>query len=146
MVGDRENDVYTVMWRTLDCGCDFLIRSLHNRPVDEGGLGIREYMRGLPFSHTYELELQGHKGRKARKALMHLRFAKVTIRKAPTCADEVPDELTCYCVHAMEDASTVPEGEAFSNLIPELGCSLASSRFSNCSKSIVVFVESFITK
>ena len=111
MVGDRENDVYTVMWRTLDCGCDFLIRSLHNRPVDEGGLGIREYMRGLPFSHTYELELQGHKGRKARKALMHLRFAKVTIRKAPTCADEVPDELTCYCVHAMEDASTVPEGE-----------------------------------
>lgn len=111
VVGDRENDVYTVMWRTLGCGCDFLIRSLHNRPVDEGGLGIREYMRDLPFSHTYELELQGHKGRKARKALMHLRFAKVTIRKAATCADEVPEELTCHCVHAMEDASTVPEGE-----------------------------------
>ena len=112
VVGDRENDVYTVMWRTLDCGCDFLIRSLHNRPVDDDGtLGIREYMRSLPFSHTYGLELQGHKGRKARTALMHLRFAKVTIRKAPTCADEVPEELTCYCVHAMEDASTVPPGE-----------------------------------
>lgn len=111
VVGDRENDVYTVMWRTLGCGCDFLIRSLHNRPVDEGGLGIREYMRDLPFSHTYDLELQGHKGRKARRALMHLRFARVTIRKAPTCADDVPDFLTCYCVHAMEDASTVPQGE-----------------------------------
>lgn len=111
MVGDRENDVYTVMWRTLNCGCDFLIRSLHNRPVDDGGLGIREHMRALPFSHTYELELQGHKGRKARTALMHLRFSQVTIRKASTCADDVPDELTCYCVHAMEDASTVPPGE-----------------------------------
>ena len=45
VVGDRENDVYTVMWRTLDCGCDFLIRSLHNRPAREDGLGISYFQK-----------------------------------------------------------------------------------------------------
>ena len=80
MVGDRENDVYSVMCKTLACGCDFLIRSVHDRPVDcdvEGGsMGIKAYMQSRPVAHTYDLELQA-----------------------------------CYCVYAVEDASTVPEGE-----------------------------------
>ena len=115
MVGDRENDVYTVMCMTLACGCDFLVRSMHDRPVDcdvEGGSrGIREYMLGLPVAHTYDLELRGHKGRKSRTARMHLRFSKVTIRKSGNCLDDVPESLTCYCIHVIEDASTVPDGE-----------------------------------
>ena len=115
MVGDRENDVYSVMCKTLACGCDFLIRSVHDRPVDcdvEGGsMGIKAYMQSLPVAHTYDLELQGHKGRKARTAKMLLRFARVTIRKNDKCLDDVPESLTCYCVYAVEDASTVPEGE-----------------------------------
>ena len=115
MVGDRENDVYSVMCRTLACGCGFLVRSVHDRPVDcdvEGGsMGIKEYMQSLPVAHTYDLELQGHKGRKARTAKMLLRFARVTIRKNDKCLDDVPGSLTCYCVYAVEDASTVPEGE-----------------------------------
>lgn len=115
MVGDRENDVYSVMCKTLACGCDFLIRSVHDRPVDcdvEGGsMGIKAYMQSRPVAHTYDLELQGHKGRKARTAKMLLRFARVTIRKNDKCLDDVPESLTCYCVYAVEDASTVPEGE-----------------------------------
>ena len=115
MVGDRENDVYTVMCMTLACGCDFLVRSMHDRPVDcdvEGGSrGIREYMLRLPVAHTYDLELCGHKGRKSRTARMHLRFSKVTIRKSGNCLDDVPESLPCYCIHVIEDASTVPDGE-----------------------------------
>ena len=115
MVGDRENDVYSVMCKTLACGCDFLIRSVHDRPVDcdvEGGsMGIKAYMQSRPVAHTYDLELQGHKGRKARTAKMLLRFARVTIRKNDKCLDDVPESLTCYCVYAVEDDSTVPEGE-----------------------------------
>ena len=115
MVGDRENDVYSVMCKTLACGCDFLVRSVHERPVDcdveDGSMGIREYMQSQPVALTYDLELQGHKGRKARTARMLLRFAKVTIRKNDKCLDDVPESLTCCCVYAVEDASTVPEGE-----------------------------------
>ena len=115
MVGDRENDVYSVMCRTLECGCDFLVRSMHDRPVDcdlDGGrMGIRAFMQHQPVAYEYDLELRGHKGRKARTARMQLRFAEVTIRKNEKCLDDVPDGLACYCVYAVEDASTVPDGE-----------------------------------
>ena len=115
MVGDRENDVYSVMCKTLGCGCDFLVRSMHNRPVDcdmdDGRMGIREFMQSRPVAHEYTLELRGHKGRKARTARMLLRFAKVAIHKNENCLDDVQDSLYCYCIYAMEDASTVPDGE-----------------------------------
>lgn len=116
MVGDRENDVYSVMSRTLACGCDFLVRSMHDRPVDcdvdDGRMGIKEFMQRQPVAREYTLELRGHKGRKSRAARMQLRFSKVTIHKSENCLDDVPGSLECYCVYAVEDASTVPDGES----------------------------------
>lgn len=116
MVGDRENDVYSVMSKTLACGCDFLVRSIHDRPVDcgieDGRMGIREFMLQQPVIHEYTLELRGHKGRKSRMAKMQLRFSKVTIHKSKNCLDEVPDDLSCYCIYVVEDSSSVPDGEA----------------------------------
>ena len=111
MVGDRESDIYTVMCMTLGQGCDYLFRSVHDRCVGDEGQGLGEYMLSLPVAHTYDLELRGHKGRKCRTARMHLRYSRVTLRKAPNCADDVQESLECYCVHAVEDASTVPDGE-----------------------------------
>ncbi len=111
MVGDRESDIYTVMSRTLEQGCDYLFRSVHDRCVVDDGYGLEEHMLSLPVAHTYDLKLLGHKGRKARTARIHLRYSKVTFRKAVNCADDVPESLICYCVHAVEDASTVPDGE-----------------------------------
>jgi hypothetical protein len=43
---------------------------------------------------------------------MTLRYAKVTIHKRRKCLDDVPEELTCYCVYAIEDPSSVPASEA----------------------------------
>ena len=115
MVGDRENDIYPVMCMDLTAGCDFLIRSIHDRLVDcdveDGRMGIKEYMGSLPVSHSYDLHLRGHKGRKARTAKMALRFAKVTIHKGRNCLEDVPESLTCYCIYAVEEPSTVPDGE-----------------------------------
>ena len=111
MVGDRESDIYTVMCRTLGYGCDFLFRSVHERGVGNSGQGLEEYMLSLPVVHTYDLKVRGHKGRRARTARIHLRYSEVTIGKSPLCADDVPEALTCWCVHAVEDASTVPAGE-----------------------------------
>ena len=115
MVGDRENDIYPVMCMDLTAGCDFLIRSIHDRLVDcnveDGRMGIKEYMGSLPVSHSYDLHLRGHKGRKARTAKMALRFAKVTIQKGRNCLEDVPESLTCYCIYAVEEPSTVPDGE-----------------------------------
>ena len=116
MVGDRESDIYSVMCKDLAAGCDFLIRSIHDRPVDcdveDGRMGLTEYMGSLPESYSYDLHLRGHKGRKSRTARMTLRFARITIHKRIKCLDDVPESLTCYCVLAVEDSSTVPAGEA----------------------------------
>ena len=115
MVSDRESDIYSAMCMTLGSGCDFLIRSVHDRPVDcdvEGGsIGLKEYMLSQPVAFEYELYLRGHKGRQSRTAKMTLRFAKVTFRKNDKCLDDVPESLTCYCVYAVEAPSTVPAGE-----------------------------------
>ena len=115
MVSDRESDIYSAMCMTLASGCDFLIRSVHDRPVDcdvEGGsIGLMEYMLSQPVAFEYELYLRGHKGRQSRTAKMTLRFAKVTFRKNDKCLEAVPESLTCYCVYAVEDPSTVPAGE-----------------------------------
>lgn len=69
-------------------------------------------MLSFPVAHTYDLDLRGHKGRKARTARMHVRYSEVSIHKAPNSVDDVPESLTCYCVHAVEDTSTVPAGES----------------------------------
>lgn len=111
MVGDRESDIYTVMCMTLEQGCDYLFRSVHDRCVGDDGQRLEEHMLSLPVAHTYDLELRGHKGRKSRLARIYLRYSKVTLRKGLNCADDVPESLDCYCVHALEDASTVPDGE-----------------------------------
>ena len=115
MVSDRESDIYSAMCMTVGSGCDFLIRSVHDRPVDcdvdGGSMGLKEYMQSLPVASEYEVYLRGHKGRKARTAKMTVRFAKVTFCKNDKCLDNVPERLTCYCVHAVEAPSTVPAGE-----------------------------------
>ncbi|MBR0050265.1 MAG: hypothetical protein IJP74_13285, partial [Prevotella sp.] len=94
MVSDRESDIYSAMSMTLASGCDFLIRSVHDRPVDcdvEGGsIGLKEYMLSQPVALEYSLELRGHKGRQSRTAKMTLRFAKVTFSKNDKCLDDVP--------------------------------------------------------
>ena len=115
MVSDRESDIYSAMCMTVGGGCDFLIRSVHDRPVDcdvdGGSMGLKEYMQSLPVASEYEVHLRGHKGRKARTAKMTVRFAKVTFCKNDKCLDDVPESLTCYCVYAVEAPSTVPAGE-----------------------------------
>lgn len=111
MVGDRESDVYSVMYLTLESGCDFLIRSMHNRCVGEDMTRLAEHMKSVGVSGTYTLDVRGKKGRKSRKAEMELKYDRVEIHKARQCADDVPDTIECYCIHAKERASTVPEGE-----------------------------------
>ena len=115
MVSDRESDIYSAMCMTVGSGCDFLIRSVHDRPVDcdvdGGSMGLKEYMQSLPVASEYEVHLRGHKGREARTAKMTVRFAKVTFCKNDKCLDNVPESLSCYCVHAVEAPSTVPAGE-----------------------------------
>ena len=111
MVGDRENDVYDVMSRTLDCGCDFLIRSSSNRPTTSDGKRLSEIMEELPLACTYELPLAGRQGRKNRTAMMELRFKEVSVIAPSSASSDSPRELKVWCIYTCERPESVPEGE-----------------------------------
>lgn len=111
-IGDRESDIYPVLCRTLGAGCDFLVRSRHDRKTGDDLRPLSERMSSLPVSHRYDLPLVSHKGTGTvrRTARMCLRFSKVRLNRPAFCVDDVPDSLDCWCVWACEDASTVPPG------------------------------------
>lgn len=112
IVGDRESDTYEVMCRIVDSGCDFLIRSSSDRLTDVDGKRLSEVMSDKEPTCTYELPLDNRKGRKRRTARMALRFCKVHIQAPARCRDGLPEELEVWCVHAVERAESVPEGES----------------------------------
>lgn len=93
MVGDRENDIYEVIWRTLESGCDFLIRSSSNRPTTSDGKRLSEIMEEHPLACTYELPIVGRQGRKNRIAMMELRFKEVTVMAPSSASPDSPREL-----------------------------------------------------
>lgn len=112
VVGDRESDIYEVMCRIVASGCDFLIRSSSNRLTDVDGRRLSEVLTGMEAVCSYELPIDNRKGRKNRTAIMDLRFCRVRIQAPVRCSDGLPGELEVWCVHAVERAESVPQGES----------------------------------
>lgn len=111
MVGDRENDIYEVMWRTLESGCDFLIRSSSNRPTTSDGKRLSEIMEEEPLACTYKLPLVGRQGRKNRIAIMELRFKEVTVIAPSRVSPDSPRELKVWSIYTCERPDSVPKEE-----------------------------------
>lgn len=111
MVGDRENDAYSVLCKTIEAGCDFVIRSFHNRMTDNNSQRISDLMDSIPVSKEFKLEILGSHNRKSRTARMELRYSKVTLLKSAKSKDAVPEKLDCWCIYVKEKSSTVPDKE-----------------------------------
>ena len=112
IVGDRENDIYAFMEETLEAGCDFLIRSSHNRKcaVDDDFETLTELLIKRKPMGEYRFSLPGRKGRKNRTAIMEVRFMPITIH-APHSNAGGKEKLDVYCVHVKERADSVPASE-----------------------------------
>ncbi|WP_329903271.1 IS4 family transposase [Porphyromonas pogonae] len=115
MVGDRENDIYTVMSKTLEEGCDFLIRSIHNRLLEGDSKSkkerIIEWLDKQPVSFSCTSQITRQNRRKPRKALFDVKYAPVTFGNTGNGKDDVSKSISCHYVHVREDAGSVPEGE-----------------------------------
>jgi hypothetical protein len=111
IIGDRENDIYEVMVRTLDQKCDFLIRSMHDRALDSEPDRLCSYMAGKPVSFVTKLDLMGHKGRKKRVARLNVTYAQVRLKRPQNLSTGLRETITCWCIRVVEDSSTVPQGE-----------------------------------
>lgn len=80
-VADRESDIYElfVSNRSGDAYCGVLVRALHARRLHPSGQIVWEALEQEPVLGSVELEVPARGGKPARRAVMELRSAAVTL-------------------------------------------------------------------
>ena len=78
VIADRESDIYEAFTRR-PANVDLLIRASKDR--DLGATSLFAHADALPIAARVELDLPAKPGRKARKAMLVLRFARVELRR-----------------------------------------------------------------
>ena len=115
IIQDRDGDIYEEFVTVPNEQTDLLIRSKANRKLADTDKSLYELVAGQESCVTYEVEIKtDNKKRKARKALMEVRYKKVKI-KCPAnlkALKKYPDYVELTIVHAKESKSTVPNGES----------------------------------
>jgi len=78
VIADRESDIYEAFTRR-PANVELLIRAAKDRHLEE--MSLFAHVDALPIQGRLELELPAQPGRKARRAQLVLRFAKVDLRR-----------------------------------------------------------------
>lgn len=115
VIQDRDGDIYEEFVSVPNEQTDLLIRSKVNRKLADTDKSLYELVADQEACVRYELEVKrDNKKRKARKALMEVRYKKVRI-KCPEnlkALKKYPDYVELTIVNAKESKETVPDGEA----------------------------------
>jgi len=103
LVGDRENDIYAAFARR-PANADLLVRAGGwDRALATGEL-LSRTLDGLPEVGRYRVDLAAGPGRRARTALVGLRFASVTLKRPRNSVEKtaLPAKLTLQAVDVRE--------------------------------------------
>lgn len=118
-VSDRESDIYELWSRLPDARTDVLLRVCRDRGLATGTERLLAAMDRLPVAGAYVLDVpatrgaKGHPSRSAHRALIHVGYGQVVIRRPRKGTDpHAPETLSLQVIEVREDASTVPPGEA----------------------------------
>ena len=106
-VADRESDIYSYMDWQLSNKWDFVVRTRCDRMTDSE-CRVGQLLGDMPVRGTYKLKVGGRNGRKAREAVMDVRYLKATLKEP---GDSGGGQITVHCVLTEERASSVPKGE-----------------------------------
>jgi len=116
---DRDSDIYALWSRWPDARTDVLLRVCRDRGLATGTERLLAAMDRLPVAGAYALDVpatrgaKGHPSRSAHRALIHVGYGQVVIRRPRKCTDpHAPETLSLQVIEVREDASTVPPGEA----------------------------------
>lgn len=98
-VADREADIFDFYQHALALGQDVLVRSCSDRRVDEREASLWDQAEKAPVACVLEVDVARHGGRKARRAVLEVRYATVTVcpprhRRRRKVAVEAPVPLT----------------------------------------------------
>lgn len=100
LVADRESDIYDLFAR-CPASVDLLCRSAQDRVVVEGGLLLEHCVR-LPEQDRAMLDVPPRGPRPARRALVALRFGRVTLARPLTGSKELAPRVALWVVNVNE--------------------------------------------
>lgn len=103
VVDDREGDIYEKWARLPDRQTQLLTRACRNRSLAGGG-SLFPTLAALPEAHRFLLDLPARPGqRRARQAVMTVRFGPVRIARPGNCSDpDAPPEIALSAVEVRE--------------------------------------------
>ena len=72
-----------------------------------------DHLQEQPVAGQYHLNIENSQktNRKARKAIMELKYKQVEIKRPTKASKDIPKTLKLYVVEAKESNTTVPKGE-----------------------------------
>ena len=113
VIADREADIYELWDRIPDERTHLLIRACRDRNLaTDTDRSLFDWMGSLTIADSYQIDLQATSRRRARRALLHVRFGRVTIERPQRCTDKnAARELTLNAIEVVEDPTTVPQQE-----------------------------------
>lgn len=105
VVCDRESDIHEVFEAAIDQGVDIVVRSQHNRILEED-LKMTEKISLLPVKGTHTVHIPGSGSRKAKTVKLDLRFGKILLNNRPsgqvTGKNKNRSEVELFVVDATE--------------------------------------------
>lgn len=109
LVADREADIYEMWDRLPDERTHLLIRACRDRAlVTEDGRTLFDWIGAQTVQGSYWIDVPATHKRSAHKALMHVRFGAVSIKKPLHCSDKNASEhVSLNVIEVVEDVSTV---------------------------------------
>ena len=101
-IADREADIYELLAMAAehDNKAGLLVRSQHNREVEHEEKRLWKRLHGQPVAATLAVKLPPGPGKRARTAILSIRFAAVTL-KAPLLKEGKPS-IETWAVEALE--------------------------------------------
>lgn len=115
VIADRESDIYHALVRIPDARTELVIRSNHDRVVDQGEK-LSQALESVEWQAEKEFFLPATKKRIARQVKAKLRWKQVSVRKPAKKAKKrfegCPDQVKVTVVEIKEVDHNVPEGES----------------------------------
>lgn len=114
IIQDREGDIYDQFAKVPDERTHLVIRANFDRKLDNSTERMFAHLAQRDIMATYPLAIEEskRKNRKAREALMELRYAEVEIQRPRSASKHCPRTIKAWIVEAKESKTTVPEGES----------------------------------
>ncbi|RYG59544.1 IS4 family transposase, partial [archaeon] len=101
IVQDREGDIYEQFALLPDHKTDLLVRARVNRTLPDK-TKLFDCLGDQPCQGTYQVSVEGKKGRQGRVATIEVRFREVTISRTDASSRSVPRTISLSLIEARE--------------------------------------------